>query len=109
MANGYNGWTNYATWRVNLEIIDDLQENWQEVLDTYDAGYIETKEELTYKLQGTLKEYVDEFMMYEDHGIVGDYARAFLDGVNWYEIAKHIVAQYLEWRDEKHPQTTQTC
>ena len=23
--NKYNGWTNYATWRVNLEILGDIQ------------------------------------------------------------------------------------
>ena len=27
----YNGWTNYATWRVNLEIFDGY--------DPYDAGH----------------------------------------------------------------------
>jgi len=24
-ANEYNGWTNYATWRVNLEIFDGIR------------------------------------------------------------------------------------
>ena len=25
MSEKYNGWTNYATWRVNLEIIDGIE------------------------------------------------------------------------------------
>jgi hypothetical protein len=25
MKTDYNGWTNYATWRVNLEIIDGIE------------------------------------------------------------------------------------
>ena len=25
MKEKYNGWTNYATWRINLEIIDGIE------------------------------------------------------------------------------------
>lgn len=103
----YNGWTNYATWRVNLEQVDDLQDHWQETLDTFDAGYIESTEQLTYSLQQAIKEHVHEALFLEDHGLVGGYALAFLEDVNWYEIAKHIVDVYLEWREDKHPQTTE--
>ena len=35
----YNGWTNYATWRVNLEIFDgmDFRDRADEVIRTYVA------------------------------------------------------------------------
>jgi hypothetical protein len=38
----YNGWTNYATWRVNLEIFDGMEpREWiQEEKDPYDLSQI---------------------------------------------------------------------
>ena len=67
--NKYNGWTNYATWRVNLEMFDGS--------DSY------------YTEEGA-REFVEE-IIYEttDEGIARDYALAFLSDVNWYEIAEH--------------------
>jgi len=67
----YNGWTNYATWRVNLEIFDGG--NW----DRYSAD--------------DLKEFVeDQIYAMTGSGIARDYALAFLSDVNWHEIAKHL-------------------
>jgi hypothetical protein len=76
MNKEYNGWTNYATWRVNLEIIDGIE------IDTIIcAEYI--------------KEYVEDvvFGQYElgnGSHLVEDYARAFVSEVNFYEIAQRI-------------------
>ena len=76
MNKGYNGWTNYATWRVNLEIIDGIE------IDTIIcAEYI--------------KEYVEDvvFGQYElgnGSHLVEDYARAFVSEVNFYEISQRI-------------------
>lgn len=105
----YNGWTNYATWRVNLEQVDDLSDHWQESLDAMDMGYTEEPDNLTYELQKMMKEEIEENLFLEDHGIVGSYCQAFLEHVNWYEIAKHQVEEYIRWRTEKHPNTSQTC
>lgn len=77
----YNGWANYATWRVNLEVFDgqsaadfDLQHQ-----DAYGAGQ-------------ALKEYVEETIeMSTTEGIARDYAYAFLSDVNWHEIAQHLI------------------
>jgi hypothetical protein len=82
----YNGWTNYATWRVNLEMIDGLElSDFGTNLDAYDLGQ-------------ALKDYADEILCqgcgYE--GLVLDYARAFLSDVNWREIAQHMIADYAE-------------
>jgi hypothetical protein len=72
----YNGWTNYATWRVNVEIIDGIE------IDTIIcAEYI--------------KELVEDvvFSQYElgnGSHLVEDYARAFVSQVNFYEIAQRI-------------------
>tara|TARA_R110001599_G_scaffold126319_1_gene299389 strand:- start:28 stop:279 length:252 start_codon:yes stop_codon:yes gene_type:complete len=72
----YNGWSNYATWRVNLEILGD----------------IEYEEEVT---EDYLKEIVEDvvfsrFEMGVGSHLVEDYARAFVDDVNYYEIAAAI-------------------
>ena len=72
----YNGWSNYATWRVNLEILGDIEFD-----EHVSADY--------------LKEIVEDcvFSNYEMQNgshLVEDYARAFISNVNYYEIAKHI-------------------
>ena len=77
MNKEYNGWTNYATWRVNLEILGDI--DMHEVLVTADY----------------LKEIVEDivFSQYElgnGSHLVEDYARAFISEVNFYEIAESI-------------------
>lgn len=87
----YNGWTNYATWRVNLEIFDDLdlealgydREEWME-LEPYDRAQ-------------ALETYVDE--LFNELGgpdLIRSYADAFLQQVDYYEIAKHITEQHEE-------------
>lgn len=85
-ANNYNGWTDYATWRINLEMLE---------------GY-ETSTRDTYDLSKELKEYCEGFI--EDttpDGLARDYALAFMDDVNWYEIAEHIIADMEPEEEEK--------
>lgn len=82
----HNGWTNYATWRVNLEMLDGMTpSDFGIKLDDYDLGQ-------------ALKDYADEILCqgcgYE--GLVLDYARAFLNDVNWREIAQHMITDYAE-------------
>jgi len=79
----YNGWTNYATWRVNLEIfdgIDPTEMHWHK-LDKFD-------------LADTLKEYAHEILDDAGEGLALDYARAFLDDVNWREISQSMRDAY---------------
>jgi hypothetical protein len=70
MSNAtYNGWTNYATWRVNLEMFDGSDQFWS---------------------ADSAREYVEEIIIDSTpEGIARDYALAFLSDVNWYEIAEH--------------------
>lgn len=90
----YNGWTNYATWRINLEIFDgfDLEEYFQLSLKECDLSAI----------PNNLKEYAEEIIFecgYNERApssLMEDYARAFLQEVNWHEIAKHLIADYAE-------------
>ena len=76
MSKKHNGWSNYATWRINLEIIDGIE--------------IETKIN-----DEALQEIVEDvvFSQYElgnGSHLIEDYARAFVSEVNFYEIAQSI-------------------
>ena len=65
----YNGWANYATWRVNLEIFDGSE-------GPYDHH--------------SAKEFAEEIVYAtSSDGLARDYALAFLQDVNWHEIAEH--------------------
>jgi hypothetical protein len=80
----YNGWTNYETWRVNLEIFDGVA--W---LDQFDDG-IEVHE-----AADILKNYATEILESEGTGgLTFDYAMAFLGNVNWKEIAQSMFDNY---------------
>ena len=74
MESRYNGWTNYATWRVNLEVFDGSDMQW---------------------CATSAREHVEELV--EDTtspGLARDYALAFLSGVNWNEIADYYQSDY---------------
>jgi len=80
----YNGWANYPTWRINLEILGDIQ--WVE-------------EEIEILNEEMLEDYVEN-AVFENNGITGhlglmeDYARAFLANVNYREIYESIKDDY---------------
>jgi len=69
--NTHNGWTNYATWRVNLECFDGM--------DSCKGMDAETCEDM-----------VIEHIYRQSEGLAYDYAMAFLSEVNWHEIAEHL-------------------
>jgi len=87
----YNGWTNYATWRVNLEIFDgiDLMDYGWHKLDEYDLGQ-------------AMKDYAEDLIeMSGGEGLARDYALAFLQDVDWSDIAVHYLSDYEnDERDE---------
>ena len=74
MNKEYNGWTNYATWRVNMEILGDIE--FDEIVSA-----------------DSLKKIVEDvvFSQYDGmNSLMYDYARAFISEVNFYEIAQHV-------------------
>lgn len=88
MANEkYNGWTNNATWRVNLEMFDGCDFASENDLDAYDLG-------------DSLREMALETVAAQASGLALDYAEAFLADVNWYEIARHMIEDYREKEEE---------
>ena len=88
----YNGWTNYATWRVNLEIFDGM--------DPFDH-FPDNQHKMAEWLPDHLKEYVESVIDDTTQaGVARDYALAFLSYVNWHEIAKHMMEDYADEEDE---------
>jgi hypothetical protein len=90
----YNGWANYATWRVNLEIFDgfDYTENGFHGLSKEDTSDI-------YDLGTYLKDYAEDLIFdarRDESNYAYDYARAFLADVNWFEIATHMVDEVTQ-------------
>jgi hypothetical protein len=76
----YNGWTNYATWRVNLEMFDGSETYWTET---------------------SAREFVEECIeSTTDEGIARDYAMAFISDVNWQEIAEHYQEENEDEEEE---------
>ena len=75
----YNGWTNFQTWKTNLEFWDgsNIAEN-----SNFDI----------YELSQNLKELTEEHI-YETtnaNSFAQSCAVAFLSDVNWVEIAEHL-------------------
>ena len=95
----YNGWTNYATWRIHLEIFSDsdhFAESYENVEDVHDLSKL-------------LEEYVQEILEQETgsnkNSLVLSYALSFVSEVNYYEIAEHIWEQIQENKVEETPET----
>jgi len=79
MTEKYNGYTNYATWRVNLEIVEQMDIEFAVEEDLrFDADMVE--EWVEYAVFG------DE----DSSDFMSDYARAFLNEVNYHELANNL-------------------
>ena len=87
----HNGWANYETWRVNLEIFDGMNPR--------DYG-LDTSE--SYNLGEQLKEYARDLIDESNpDGLAKDYALAFIDAVDYREIAEHMIEDYAEEEEEE--------
>lgn len=90
----YNGWTNYATWRVNLEVFDgmDIRDTFPRRPEIYDVvEYLESW------MDEVLESYVPSRR--GESNLVLDYARSFLSDVDYVEIAEHLI-DAAEYEDE---------
>lgn len=87
----HNGWTNYETWRVNLEIFDGMDVD-------YWADHIEDlrgSEIMRYELGEHLKQFVEDAIECDNEVAYG-YASAFISVVNYTEIAEGIIDEYWD-------------
>lgn len=84
----YNGYTNYATWRICLEWIDGQEEYFSEMIrgcNTSDSIDI-------------VRDYIEEALSYdcEEGSTAYSYALAFLSTVDWYEVVEQVDNWYAE-------------
>jgi hypothetical protein len=96
--NKYNGWTNYSTWRVQLEVVDGLEPEHFDLEEGEPMTLVDVHE-LADAMQSYAEEIIFSECRYDERrptSLVEDYARAFLSDVNWYEIALHFVDNFKE-------------
>ena len=94
----YNGWPNYETWRVNLEAFDGLSvaditgtDHLADFLSQYTSVPVAVS-----VLAEMMREQVESLI--EDTttaGIARDYALAFLQPVDWRNIANHKITDEM--------------
>lgn len=80
-TNEHNGWTNYETWRVNLEMFDGFE---------IDAHTPYEAHELADYLKETAIQVIEDGCS-DKGGFALDYALAFLDAVDFRQIATRII------------------
>lgn len=86
----YNGWTNYATWRVNLEMLDGVSVDY---FMPYSSEEVKSLD--TYTVAEHLKEQASE-LLESENTFATSYALAFLSEVNFYEIAERMMEIFNE-------------
>jgi hypothetical protein len=91
----YNGWTNWETWKVNLELLDGL--------DASDLNIEHYTQDEYYEAGQVVEEYVGELisMEYNTDGFVSGIVHGFLQTVNWSELAKGFIDQWVEDHPEE--------
>jgi hypothetical protein len=78
----YNGWTNYATWLVNMDMFTCL---------TISDFYPDTVPDIL-EFTRFLEQYVIDTLDDDNQNTICiSYALAFVSNVNWYEIAEHLI------------------
>jgi hypothetical protein len=93
MSNGYNGWTNYETWRTNLELVEGLAPH--EFLADQMADIAGNRDEAVEGLAEWMEEMAYEVVNEQASGWALDLATSFLASVDWEEIAEHYVDDYI--------------
>lgn len=87
--NDYNGWANYATWRINLEWFDGVDDVF---CDAYKG---EDLWDFADNIEGYVRDALEQ-QAYSADCTVLSYALAFIQDVDWYQIAKHLTDNYEE-------------
>jgi hypothetical protein len=91
----HNGWMNYATWRVNLEVFDSMNPEDLD-LDRDQLGSVDL-----YELAESMKYYAEQMILEgTSEGLAKSFAIDFLADVHWYEIAEMFVEAHRCVSDE---------
>lgn len=82
----YNGWSNYETWRVNLEFVDGMS--------MQDFGFDGTETVYAKHLGEAVENFCYDIVEGDATGVALDLALSFLNKVDWTEIAEHLIADF---------------
>lgn len=90
----YNGWSNWETWKTNLEILDGMTAS--------DLGIDHYEPSEAYEASSIVKEYVEECIGHEytSDGFVSGIIYDFLNTVNWMEITQHFLDEHHSYLAE---------
>jgi len=86
----HNGWTNYATWRVNLELCDGMTAE--------DFGITHENKDDAHQI---IKDWVEGLTDEYPDGFVKDYCMSFLNEVDWHDIGRHYVDEMDDDTDDE--------
>ena len=91
----YNGWTNWATWMVNLHF-DGL-----DFTDEVDEGTFDdiSKDDICRRLAFLIQDYVESYLdevVDTSNPFVSDLVNGTIQDVDWHDIADHYVDDILE-------------
>lgn len=89
----YNGWSNYETWKTNLELVEGLAPH--EFLGDQMSDIAGNRDEAVEGLAEWLEEMAHEVVSEQSSGWALDLATSFLARVEWMEIAEHYVDDYI--------------
>jgi hypothetical protein len=90
----YNGWANYETWRINLEMFDGYDAT--DFLNDYDLAKGQHK--AVRQLADHLEDMATEILDMECPnrlGFVYNLVASFLNKVDFQEIAEHMINHYI--------------
>ena len=91
----YNGWTNWATWMVNLhfdglDFTDEIEDGTFDDMD---------KDDIRCRLASYIQEYVESYLEEvadTSNAFVSDLINGTIQDVDWHDIADHYVDDILE-------------
>lgn len=100
--NTYNGWTNFETWKIGLEILDGW--NLWDVFDLGEIGEIMDEEGedcrgLLFDTRRMIEDFVEEAVFGCDKipaGHAKNFAEAFINAVNFHELARSKIDAAFE-------------
>lgn len=97
----YNGWTNWETWKTNLELLDGEEpDNFDgEITDCYENGKWDKEglESVAEMYAEYLKEVVENYLKPEkQNNFTESLINIFIEEVNFQEIAENIIDDYKE-------------
>jgi len=95
----YNGWMNYETWRVNLEMFDslELETFWSE--EENPTADVIAAHDLGERLKDFAEQQIEDT---SQPGLARDYALAFLSEVRWSQIAQRLIDDYHDYYEYTH-------